>query len=73
MLRTKAERISRRVYQCQQVEKIKRKAIEDCVEEDLKTAGVTKFGKTSGRQNDTVRHCGGQRTVEGVGSTGIYG
>jgi len=55
MLRTKAERISRRVYQWQQVEKIERKAIEDCVEEDLKTAGVTKF--TGKHQGDRMTLC----------------
>jgi len=40
-----------------QWQKIKRKIIEerlDCVEEDLRTAGVSKFGKTLGRHRMTL-------------------
>jgi len=53
---------------------------EDQEIEDHRRDGWTVLKKTYRRagvaniwKSDTVRHCRGQRTVEGVGSTGIYG
>lgn len=42
-------------------------------EGDLRRASVTKLRETIRKAtNDTVLHCGGQRTPEGVDSTGVY-